>query len=190
MPGEYRARITMGSGGGGAARSFQTLDNGQPPSAESLRSLRRLHAAAVCVVTTAFPGGLRGVTATAFTVVSLAPPRVLVCLGQGSDALGWVTAAGNFAVNVLADQQEFLAERFAGRAPLVNARFEGVKHQLTARGNPVLVDGLAWFDCAVESVHTQGDHVVVFGEVLAGGYGDGDEPLLYYDGAYRFLQTS
>lgn len=155
---------------------------------ESMRALRRLHASAVCVVTTTSAGGFRGVTATAFTIVSLSPPRVLVCLAQGSEALDAVRSANSFAVNLLSDQQEFLAERFAGRAPLVNQRFDGVKHQLSAGGNPILVDALAWFDCDLEGVQTHGDHAVVFGDVREAGFGDGSEALVYFEGAYRFLQ--
>lgn len=153
-----------------------------------MRVLRGLHAGAVAVVTTTFARGFRGLTATAFTVVSLTPPQILVCLDQGSEGLEHLVAAGRFAVSLLSDQQEFLAERFAGRAPLVNPRFEGVKHHVTAAGNPVLTDSLAWFDCSVAVTQSAGDHVVVFGAVNEAGTGDGVEPLIYFESAYRSLQ--
>jgi flavin reductase (DIM6/NTAB) family NADH-FMN oxidoreductase RutF len=189
MPGEYRARIQMGSGGSGGSRSFEAVDGGAAPSDQSMRQLRRLDAAAVAVVTFRDDRGFRGVTVTAFCVVSLSPPRVLVCLARGGEALAAILASGSFAVNVLADTQEFLAEQFAGRAPLVNPRFAGVKHRLVASGNPVLEECLAWYDCAVASRHNQGDHDIVVGDVRAAGQGAGAEPLIYFDGDYRSLEA-
>lgn len=188
MPGEYRARIQMGSGSSGEARAFEAVAGGGVPDAPAMRELRRLHAAAVTVVTTRDDRGFRGVTVTAFGVVSLAPPRVLVSLGTESEALAAITASGSFAVSVLADTQEFLAEQFAGRAPLVNRHFNGVKHRLTAGGNPVLEECLVWFDCSVAARLDEGDHVVVFGTVREAGHGTGADPLLYFDGDYRSIQ--
>lgn len=178
----------MGGGGAGKARQFAAGNLGAPPTEAEMRVLRGLHAGAVTVVTTTTERGFRGLTATAFTVVSLAPPRVLVCLDQGSEGLEILAATGRFAISLLSDQQEFLAERFAGRAPLVNPRFEGVKHHVTTSGNPVLIDSLAWFDCTVELTQPVGDHVVVYGAVVEAGTGDGVEPLIYFEGAYRYLQ--
>jgi len=188
VPGEYRARITRGGESAGQPHTFQSLDDGQPPRPESMRSVRRLLASGVAVVTTSAGGALRGVTATSFTVVSLDPPILLACLAQTSEALTLIRSANSFAVNLLSDHQEILAERFAGRAPLVNARFDGVKHRVSAAGNPLLVDGLAWFDCAVDAIEPHGDHAVVFGAVREAGFGDGVEPLVYFDGAYRLLE--
>lgn len=189
MPGEYRARIHMGSGGSrsGGGQQFEAIENGQAPSAEAMRQLRRLHAGAVTVVTAKTDRGFRGVTVTAFCIVSLEPPRVLVCLAKGGDALAEVEAAGSFAVSVLSDTQEFLAEQFAGRAPLVTPRFLGVKHRLARSGNPILEDSLAWFDCAVIANYDQVDHSILVGGVKEAGFGAGAAPLLYFDGDYRSL---
>lgn len=188
MPGEYRARIQMGSGSSSHARAFEVVSGGNVPGADEMRELRRLHAAAVTVVTTRDDGGFRGVTVSAFSIVSLAPARVLVCLAMESEVLAAITASGSFAVSILADTQEFLAEQFAGRAPLVNRHFTGVKHRLTAGGNPVLEECLAWFDCSVATRLDVGDHVVVLGAVREAGQGTGVDPLLYFDGNYRSFQ--
>jgi len=189
MPGQYRAQISVGSGGRRGRRSFEVLDGGQPPSGETMRELRRIHAAAVTVVTTAVDDGFRGITVSAFCIVSLAPPIVLICLDQRGDALRSIKASGKFAVSVLSDTQEFLAEQFAGRAPLVSPTFSGVRHRLTKAGNPVLEDCLAWFDCTVQNHFDAGDHAVVLGSVREAGYGMGISPLLYFEGAYRELQV-
>jgi flavin reductase (DIM6/NTAB) family NADH-FMN oxidoreductase RutF len=152
-----------------------------------MRDLRREHAAAVTVVTYGDTQGYRGITASAFQILSLAPALVSICLGRGSDAERIIQQAGGFAVSLLSDRQEFRAEQFAGRAPLVNPRFAGVAHHLTRSGLPVLDESLAWFDCRVTHGHPVGDHVLIVGEVQEAGYGTGPAPLLYYQGAYRTL---
>jgi len=177
----------MGSGSRGRGqRSFEVVDGGQTPSADSMRALRRWQTNSVTVVTTT-DSGFRGVTVSAFSIVSLEPGHLLVCLDRRGEALEAVIKASRFAVSVLSDRQEFLADRFAGRAPLVDPQFSGVRFQLTTRGNPVLEECLVWFDCDVAAHQDWGDHVVVFGDVVEGGYGTGTDPLLYFDGAYRSL---
>jgi flavin reductase (DIM6/NTAB) family NADH-FMN oxidoreductase RutF len=187
MPGQSHGGITMGSGGGRPPRRFEALDGGNLPGPPAMRALRREHAAGVTVVTAVEASGFRGTTVTAFTFVSIDPPRVLVCLGTGSDVLTAITASGRFAVSLLSDTQEFLADRFAGRAPLVNRQFAGVLYRLTKAGNPVLEAALAWLDCTVDHTIPGGDHLIVIGQVVEAGYGTGTAPLLYFDGAYRYL---
>lgn len=162
----------------------------QPPNGAFIRELRRLHATAVTVVTFADDRGFRGVTVTAFAIVSLDPPRVLVCLDRLSDALAAVQTRGQFAVNVLSDRQEFLADRFAGRAPLVNARFDGAPHRLTLLGDPILTECLEWYDCRVDQIIPSGDHSIVVGAVLEANLGSGSLPLMYFDGRYRELRDA
>ena len=100
-----------------------------------------------------------------------------------------VPATGVFAVSVLDRSQEFLADRFAGLAPLPDARFTGVPHRLAAGGCPILTSALAWFDCRVHAAHDGGDHLIVVGEVTALGLGeDTDDPLLSYEGGYRGIE--
>jgi flavin reductase (DIM6/NTAB) family NADH-FMN oxidoreductase RutF len=142
----------------------------------------------VTVVTTSAEPGYRGITVTAFCIVCLAPPRVMISLSTANETLAALLNTRHFAVSILSDTQEFLAERFAGRAPLVNSRFDGVKHRLSRGGVPVLEECLAWFDCVVGDKSVLGDYTIVLGHVQEAGYGNGGEALLYYDGAYRFLQ--
>jgi len=188
MPGKYRTQIGPGSEESKGHGEFQAIEGGQLPTADAMRTLRRMHAAAVTVVTTTDDSGFRGITVSAFCIVSLAPPTVLVCLTTGGEALAAIGVSGRFAVSILSDTQEFLAERFAGRAPLVNAQFDGVKHRVVGTGNPILEDCLVWYDCEVQASYPCGDHHVVVGAVREAGFGSGSFPLLYFDGAYRELQ--
>ena len=162
--------------------------NGEPITDQTLRKMRGLFASGVTVVTTVHEGKLRGVTVSAFSAVSLNPPLVLICLANESESKDWVAESGVFAVNILSDEQEFLSERFAARAPIVNARFDGVPHHTAITGSPILADSLAWYDCRVEAMHDGGDHVVFIGRVEAVGFGaEGKPPLLHFANRYQRL---
>jgi flavin reductase (DIM6/NTAB) family NADH-FMN oxidoreductase RutF len=183
-------RITTGTGSRSAATAPSPSG---APDAGAMRAARRRWASGVAILTTrdgdqASPG-YRGATVSAFTVVSLAPPLVLVCLERDARVTQTVAASGVFAVSVLDRAHEFQADRFAGRGPLPDARFTGIPHELAETGSPVLRGALAWFDCRLSAVHDGGDHLILVGEVVAVGLGaDTDDPLLTYEGAYRRIE--
>ncbi len=118
--------------------------NGEPITDQALRKIRGLFASGVTVVTTVHEGKLRGVTVSAFASVSLNPPLVMICLANESESKDWIAESGIFAVNILSDEQEFLSERFAARAPIVNTRFDGVPYHTAITGSPILDGSLAW----------------------------------------------
>jgi flavin reductase (DIM6/NTAB) family NADH-FMN oxidoreductase RutF len=155
----------------------------------NLRKLRGLFASGVAAVTTALDGALRGVTVSAFTSVSLDPPLILICLANENASCEMIAASGILAVNVLSEEQEFLAERFAARAPLVNERFDGAAYHVAVTGAPILAGSVAWYDCRVVATHAGGDHTIFVGQVEAMGSGDESRrPLLYFANRYAHLQ--
>ena len=78
------------------------------------RTALRSFAAGVTVVTTRDREGRpSGLTASAFTSVSLDPPLVLVCVDHAATAHPDFRERGWFAVNVLRREQEALSRRFA-----------------------------------------------------------------------------
>jgi 3-hydroxy-9,10-secoandrosta-1,3,5(10)-triene-9,17-dione monooxygenase reductase component len=161
---------------------------GEPLSDQTLRKLRGLFASGVTVVTTAHEGKFRGVSVSAFASVSLSPPLVLVCIANESESREWITESGIFAANILSDEQEFLSERFAARAPIVNARFDGVPYHTSITGSPILGGSVAWYDCRVEAIHGGGDHTIFIGRVEAIGFGaEGKQPLVYFVNRYQRL---
>ncbi len=142
---------------------------GEPLTDQTLRKMRGLFASGVTVATTVHDGQLRGVTVSAFASVSLNPPLVLICIANESESREWIAESGIFAVNLLSDEQEFLSERFAARAPIVNARFDGVPYHTAITGSPILAGSLAWYDCRMEATHDGGDHTIFIGRVEAVG---------------------
>jgi flavin reductase (DIM6/NTAB) family NADH-FMN oxidoreductase RutF len=125
-----------------------------------------------------------GMTVSAFSSLSLAPPLILVCVANDATMAPLLARASSFAVNMLSDGQEALSRRFAGK---LDDRFAGVGYRLGEQGNPVLDDVLAWLECRIVARHPAGDHVIVVGQVDDAGVLDG-RPLLYYRGGYAQLE--
>jgi len=159
------------------------------PDASTARATRRRWPSGVGVLTTRDGVGYRGATVTAFAFVSVDPPLVLACLDRTGRMADLVPGVGAFAVSVLDRSHEVLADRFAGRGPLVDADFGGAPYRLSAAGNPLLHGALAWVDSVVHAIHDGGDHVIVVGRVVESGVGaDSDDPLLFYEGRYRRIE--
>jgi flavin reductase (DIM6/NTAB) family NADH-FMN oxidoreductase RutF len=136
--------------------------------------------AGVVVVSARDADGLRGLTASSFTSVSLEPPLVLVCLDRFARTRDAVAASGRYTVSVLERGQEFVAERFAGRAPLVGPAWQDVPHEAGENGLPIVRGCVAWFECALRDLLAAGDHDIALGEVTAAGRRPG-EPLVLWD---------
>lgn len=150
-------------------------------SADFVAAMRRT-AAGVAIVTTE-RGGLRaGSTVSSFGSLSADPPSVLVCLNGESRTLDAIRESGFFAANVLADDQDALAEAFSGGVPS-EVRFDHGRWVSLATGAPVLADALATFDCRLATRFEFGTHHIVVGEVLAVRIRDA-RPLVYHARQY------
>lgn len=125
-----------------------------------------------------------GMTVSAFASLSLEPPLVLVCIGDDATIAGAVAAAGQFAVSVLAEDQEPLAQRFADSGA---DRFSGTAVSRGPSGLALIDGAVAHLDCAIVARHRGGDHTIVVGEVLAASAVEDGRPLIYQRGEYRRL---
>lgn len=150
-----------------------------PPSVDEVREALSLHAAAVAVVSAADGGVYRGLTATSLLTVSVDPPVLLVSLDALTATAEAVRSSGGFAVSLLARDQEFLAERFAGTAPPAPRDWAGIPHRVLRSGRPVVEGSLAWFDCELERADEVSDHVLAVGRVQDLGRRGGD-PLVWW----------
>jgi flavin reductase (DIM6/NTAB) family NADH-FMN oxidoreductase RutF len=182
------------SGGGivsrGGERSAARADDHSELDAFK-RSWRRRWASGIAVATTtSADGSFRGITLTAVMSVSLDPPILAMALTADGAFLKILRVAGRCAVHILDRDQDFTAERFAGRAPVPDGAFSGLPHTVV-EGLPVLDGSLAWAFGETERIDTFGDHALVLVRVQAGSIGDDtDDPLLSYEGRYRGLEAS
>lgn len=138
----------------------------------------------VTVVSTRSPQGVRLMTANSLTSVSLDPLLVLVCIQLTARFHQPVVAAGEWAVSVLAADQEHLARIFAGRSG--PADLGAVPHRLgRLTGAPLLTGAVAQLECRTVATHPGGDHTILLGAVLDGAVTRADVgPLVFYRGGY------
>jgi flavin reductase (DIM6/NTAB) family NADH-FMN oxidoreductase RutF len=152
-----------------------------------LREVLGLFATGITVVTA---GGAmpHGMTANAFTSVSLDPPLVLVCVDRDARLHESIVSASSFAVSVLSASQQALARHFANRArPLGMAQFAAAEWDRGPRtGAPLIRKALAHVECALWREYDGGDHHIVLGRVLGAGGTPGDA-LLFFSGGFQQL---
>ena len=138
-------------------------------------------ASGVTVVTTLGADGKPyGLTATAFSSLSLVPPLVLVCIDKKAESFPQFESSQVFAVNFLKSGQESTSQRFAVHG---GDKFAGVSYRKVVTGAPVLPDTLGFLDCKVAHRYEGGDHIIYVGEVEAAEVFD-ETPLLHFRGAY------
>jgi len=154
---------------------------------QEFREVMARLAASVVVVSARVGMGFRGLTATSLVSISTDPPMVLVGLDRMTMTRNAVIETKAFNVSVLTRAQEFIAERFAGRAPAVAAAWNEVPHHLGANGLPLIDGCAAWLECKLAQVHEVGDHDICVGEVEAATKGDG-EPLILWDRSFWSLR--
>lgn len=151
---------------------------------ELFRKASGLWATGVSIVTTIDEAGAPfGLTMNAVTSLSLEPPQYLVNVDNGSDTLTALQASRVFCINVLADGQQELSNRFAKKG---DDKFDGVDFSAGDSGAPRLAGALMTIDCRIQAIHPGGDHQIVVGDVLDIATNDG-KPLLYFGGRYAEL---
>jgi len=125
-----------------------------------------------------------GLTVSSFVSVSLEPPLVSVCLGHAVSLIDTFRSARFFGINILAEEQQALSERFARKGL---DRFEGVGWSLGAHDVPLLDGVLAAVECHLDQRISAGDHDIFVGRMVATRVREG-APLVHFSRAYRKLQ--
>ena len=146
-------------------------------------------ATGINVITTRNEENGYGLTANAFSSVSLDPPLVLICVGSTSQGCEVIQQIGAFAVNVLSDGQEPLSRFFASKdRPRGRDAFRDVPHSEAITGCPLLDGAVAQMDCRLHAAHEAGDHMIFIGAVVALNVDREAKPLVFHGGAYGVLR--
>ena len=155
-----------------------------PVSKDEFRAALGRFLSGVTVVTTLSNDNRpAGITVSAFSSVSLEPPMVLVCIDKRASLHNHLSEGSHFAVNILADHQQEISQRFAARD---ENRFEGARYRCGVNGAPLLEGALAYIECRVVHVYPGGDHTIIVGEVESTSVAD-HKPLAYFRGNYGGL---
>lgn len=151
---------------------------------KELRRVMGHFATGITIVTTRSADGTPyGLTANAFTSLSLDPPLCLVCVDRKAESFAHFYDSKVFTVNVLSRDQEDLSDRFAKSG---GDKFTGVATDPGHHGAPCIAGALATLECRITDTVEAGDHVIHVGRIEHVATGPGD-PLLYFQGKYRRL---
>lgn len=124
-------------------------------------------------------GDAHGMTANAFSSVSLEPPLVLVCVDRRARCHDMIPAAGRFGISILGIDQKAVSGHFAGKPdPSATFAWEWLD------GAPVLNPCLAYMTCKLWAAYPGGDHTIYVGELMTLKSEEGD-PLCFYASGYR-----
>ena len=127
--------------------------------------------------------GDHGMTASAFSALSLDPPLVLVCIGHDTTLHPVLLERDELAFSILTASQEAIARRFAEK---LDNRFDGIGFTRGITGAPLIEGALAVIEARIAHRYRGGDHTIFVSEVIAASAAIGD-PLVYYRGGYAHL---
>jgi flavin reductase (DIM6/NTAB) family NADH-FMN oxidoreductase RutF len=155
---------------------------------EDFRRAMGCFATGVTVITVDYEGDVQGMTANAFTAVSLDPLLVLVCVDHQARTHAHLHARKRFGINVLSEQQRAISVHYArpDRDPSRAEQEAGAKFDRTAHGTPALHGALAYLECRLQSAQEAGDHTIFIAEVEDIVVRTG-KPLLYFQSGYRAI---
>jgi flavin reductase (DIM6/NTAB) family NADH-FMN oxidoreductase RutF len=142
----------------------------------------------VAVATTDGEGGRAGVTVSSLTSVSAdgEQPSLLVCINRQSQAATAILQNRAFCANLLSENQQDLANLFAGRSAGDRAeRFGQVPWDPGSIGQPVLGGATASFECRLATALLWETHHIIVGRVVDVRLSGNASALLYGQRGYR-----
>ncbi len=151
-----------------------------------LRALMRRFPHGVAVLTVDANGERLGLTVDSLVSLSLEPPLVGVAISRQAAMHELLREAGGFALSLLAEGQDRLAQHFARGVPPI-ALWHGIAGREGAGGAPLLDGALGWLECRLVAEHEAGDHTFFVGEVLSAELGPPAPPLVHVESGYRSL---
>lgn len=107
-------------------------------------------------------GSIVGITASAFSALSLDPALVLFCPSYSSATHPVLAERGHFAIHLLAGHQQDIAYAFASKG---KDKAAAIPWQLSELGNPLLEGAVAIIECDLWREYEGGDHAIIVGKV-------------------------
>ena len=153
------------------------------------RSMMRRFVTGVTVVTTVDKNGNPvGLTANAFSSVSLEPPLLLICADRKSETLKCLLETKRFCVNILCEDQDLVARTFASKNP---DKFLYVPYRMGKFGMPILDGCIVSVEVELFETYEVADHFILVGRGLM--LHEGGElstmPLTFFSGRFHKLSA-
>lgn len=153
-------------------------------ASDRLRQAMRRVAQTVTILTTRVGDQRFGITASAFTTVSMDPPSVMVAVNNQASLSGPLQERRAFAVNVLGEDQRAIAEAFADRNRTLDERFAVGAWEDHPADLPICREALAVLVCSADHATRYGTHTVTIGRVEDVLLSGADRPLVWLKGAF------
>src|SRR5260370_6948686 len=129
-----------------------------PIDKNELRRVMGHFATGVTVITTiSNTGEPYGLTANAFSSLSLEPPLLLVCVDKKAESYPYFEESKVFTVNILSDSQEALSRRFAVSG---GAKFQNVAFHMGANGAPIVDGNIGYIECKLYAGYDDRAHTI------------------------------
>ncbi len=122
-----------------------------------------------------------GVTASSFNTVSIDPPLILWSVDKSAYSAEVFRNAEHFVVNVLANDQVDISNKFARKG---EDKFAGVECSDGVANVPKINGAVACFECRTWNVYDGGDHHIIVGEVLNFHSDESRSSLVFHNGRY------
>ncbi len=110
-------------------------------------------------------GNVTGLTASAFSALSMDPALVLVCPNYDSDSYPVLSEVKRFAINILEASQMGPCFAFAKKG---EAKAEAIKDVAVTKGEfgtPMIDGAAAVIECSLWKEYEGGDHAILVGKV-------------------------
>jgi len=149
----------------------------------------RLLSNGLYVLTACVGDSIHAAAVTWVTQASFQPPLVLVALRRNSHLAQAVRKAHRFALNILAADQQAMAEKFFSHltVPADAASLAGHSFRAGAAHCPLLTDALAWLECRLAAEPpTPGDHSLLLGEVTEAGVRRAGAPMVLWNTPWAY----
>ncbi|WP_221796332.1 flavin reductase family protein [Oceanobacter mangrovi] len=134
-------------------------------------------------------GKISGLTASAFSALSMNPPLVLVCPQYNSESYQALSQAEYFSINILADNQATEAFAFAKKGDAKQQAINELDIRQGLSGAPVLNNAVATMECARWHEYEGGDHAILIGRIEHMHCNDEQTPMVYCRGSFSALHT-
>lgn len=150
-----------------------------------LKEVMRRWVSGVAILTSGSRLNRHGMTVSSFNSISVQPPLVTVTLSNAARSKHLVDECGIFGINLLSDDQQELADRFAGRTSASEDRFQGLDVFLGLHEIPMLSAAAAWLECKVVHQFAMPESTLYVGEVLTALKVENRPPLIYFNRDYH-----
>lgn len=135
-------------------------------------------------------GKVNGLTASAFSALSMDPPLVLVCPQYNSESYRTLTEASHFSISILADDQATEAFAFAKKGDAKRDAISQLDITAGAIGAPTLERAVATMECSRWHEYEGGDHAILIGRIEHMHCNDEQTPMVYCRGSFSALTSA